>query len=378
MLRLQDSGVIRHRCSYFGREIARALGSFRNQNLQSYERVDVLVRALASAGKLFLGESLKDPGPSYYNLERFFRSACRIYPNGNWAPLIHVVADSTEYFPWELLPLFASDGPVAINDQMSLEEACRQFLGFNAIVERRAPEWAEGRSFLSAWGKLPVRFIYDARYEGALEEVGFLLSRDHVYLEGPYPRCVTDPEAPSLARQIAEPRIGVDGKARDVSDEIVHISCHCETSPGSSSSEFALHLSDEDGKCVVILLDQIRAEIMDHWRARYSATGVRDELPLVFLNACGTAVMDPAVASSFVKLFCDNKNRCVIATTANVPDRIAASVSRSFYQELFRGLEVGSALHSAKWRLLQDYRNPLGIVYCIYASAGLRMLPVVA
>jgi CHAT domain-containing protein len=115
---------------------------------------------------------------------------------------------------------------------------------------------------------------------------------------------------------------------------------------------------------------------MDCWAAQFAASDVRDDMPLVFLNACGTAIMDPAVASSFVKVFCDNNNRCIIATTSNVPDRIAASISRYFYQQLFTGVEVGSALHSAKWRLLQDHRNPLGIVYCIYASAGLRMLPI--
>ena len=204
---LEERSVIRHRCRYYGRDIARALDSFRNGDLQEYASIDALVRSMASAGKVFLGNTLKDPGRSYYQLQRFFKSACPAYPDGGIAPLIHVVADPDEYFPWELLPLFVTQKPITVNDQMSLEAACRQFLGFNAIVERRALRWVEGRSFLNAYGSLPLRFVYDARYEGAIAEASFLLSRRHVHVEGPYPRSVSDSAAPTLAHQLANPQL---------------------------------------------------------------------------------------------------------------------------------------------------------------------------
>jgi len=102
----------------------------------------------------------------------------------------------------------------------------------------------------------------------------------------------------------------------------------------------------------------------------------RNQMPLVFLNACGTSVMDPFSAASWLKPFAKNRNRGFIGPMANVPDRFAARFSRSFYTELFSGRTAGEALHAAKWNLLLYYSIPLGILYGLYAEAGLRVLPI--
>lgn len=74
--------------------------------------------------------------------------------------------------------------------------------------------------------------------------------------------------------------------------------------------------------------------------------------------------------------FQENRNRGIIGTAANVPDRIAAEVGRWFYTGLLAGATVGEALHGAKWRLLRDRGNPLGLLYCLHACAQMRIAPL--
>jgi CHAT domain-containing protein len=100
----------------------------------------------------------------------------------------------------------------------------------------------------------------------------------------------------------------------------------------------------------------------------------RDErMPLVFLNACGTSVVDPRTAVSMMTPFLKNANRGIIATSANIPDRVAARFSRWFYTKLLSGLTVAEALYAARRDLLVTYANPLGVLYAYYGNPGLRV-----
>jgi CHAT domain-containing protein len=188
---------------------------------------------------------------------------------------------------------------------------------------------------------------------------------------------VLDVQAPSLARQLCYPKTGLDGKQRTFADEIVHISCHCEAEPGSDSDDFALWLAcDCHDEQMRIRLADLAEEMMLLWMSSpRSSPDDEENMPLVFLNACGTSALDPASGASFVRPFYVNNNRSVVAVSANVGDRMAAEVSRCFYTELFRGATVGEAVHEARWRLLQDRGNPLGLLYSVHNFAELRVLP---
>jgi hypothetical protein len=99
-------------------------------------------------------------------------------------------------------------------------------------------------------------------------------------------------------------------------------------------------------------------------------------MPLIFLNACGTSVVDPQSAVSMMTPFVKNANRGVIATAASIPDRVAALFSRWFYTKLLSGQTVAESLYAARRDLLVTFQNPLGLLYAYYGSPGLRVHPV--
>ena len=332
---------------------------------------------MAKAARNYISYVLDDPYDSLRKLHDFFSSACPGWRTGQpRIPLVHAISPFSDYFPWEFLPLFDPYDEPQVTTLPELEAACRRFLGFGSVVERRSLA-KSAAAILDATGSLPVRVVYEASYQGAQAELGFLRSRQpKVHIEGPYPHPGhQDGCAPSLAQQLRDPTLGVDGQHRYRPDQIVHFACHCETPRDHPPDDYTMRLAAEDGTSQTIRLDDLidgmhRADAWDH-------PDRHNRMPLVFLNACGTSVMDPASAASFLKPFADNRNRGFIGTMANVPDWLAARFSRTFYTELFSGRSAGEALHTSKWNLLYDYANPLGILYSLYADAGLRIVPVI-
>lgn len=374
---LKDESVIRGRSARLGASISKAIEELRSRPNTTPRGTSRLLNAIAGAADIFLGFVLREQ-KQVVDIADFFRRACPSVGNPQApAPVVHIVVGSEDYFPWELMPLFGYD-MIDAEDKLGVDMACRTFLGFSCIVERRHSDWSEAKNYLSGWSAVPVRMIYNAKFEGARAELGFFQAQDNVVLEGPYPRCVRDRAAPSLARQLVDPRIGIDGLAREWKDEIVHISCHCDAKSGSDSDEFSFYFADDhhDGEEVSVSLSNLLGEMVRFWRGQGGAEAAKSEMPFVFLNACGTSALDPGSAASFLQPFYGNRNRGIVATAANVTDRMAADVSKWFYTELFSGCSIGEALHLAKWRLLQDRGNPLGLLYSVHALADLRILPV--
>jgi hypothetical protein len=103
--------------------------------------------------------------------------------------------------------------------------------------------------------------------------------------------------------------------------------------------------------------------------------GTRRVRPLVFFNACGSAMVDPVGASSFPELFLrrDLGFLGFIGTEATIPDSFAAEFARAFYGFLLDGKEIGEALHATRWKLLDDNMNPLGLLYSLYAEPEIRV-----
>jgi hypothetical protein len=379
IVQLKAADLVRRRCGKLGADLGKVTAMIQERGSAPPQETARHLGKLASFGRMFLYDVLLNPQEDFGRLVQFLQAACPTWHNhGAPTPLIHTIAETDQYFPWELLPLFNPIPTLDAQDQLQLEEVCLAFPGFAAVVERRDPDQEPDTPFLTNWDRLPIRMVYDASYSGAQQEVGFFRGRGDLFrLEGPYPRNVADVKAPTLVQQLCDPALGVDGNPSGFPDQVVHFACHCEGSE-SDTTTFAYRLGDEHGQPMRIQLDDLQDELMQHWAlAAMHSRHARRPKPLVFLNACGTAVMDPASAVSLLKPFRDNRNRGIIATAANVPDRVAAEISRWFYTNLLvKGANVGQALHEAKWRLLQDWGNPLGLLYAIHAFAGMRIAPV--
>ena len=170
----------------------------------------------------------------------------------------------------------------------------------------------------------------------------------------------------------------MDGERDGPADQILHFACHCEATAGDTDT-FAYRLGDDRHRHKMILLKELKSDLVRHWgtpwpgrrasRARQAA-GVPERLRHRGDGPGERGLAAPAVPAQ--------PEPGIIGTVANVPDRTAAELSRRFYLGLVTRFDVGQALHDAKWRLLEDRGNPLGLLYCIHANAGMRVEPMFA
>ena len=95
--------------------------------------------------------------------------------------------------------------------------------------------------------------------------------------------------------------------------------------------------------------------------------------PLVFLNGCGTLGYTPDALSPFIKkLVGDLGASGVIGTEITVWEELAIDVAEQFLERFLARSSAGDALLAVR-RTLLNKKNPLGLVYTLYAPAHLKL-----
>jgi hypothetical protein len=96
--------------------------------------------------------------------------------------------------------------------------------------------------------------------------------------------------------------------------------------------------------------------------------------PLVFMNGCSTVGFNPYAPSEFIKQFIQAKHAAaVVGTETTIVEMLAMEVAKSFLEELLKGQSAGNALLRMR-RLLLAKNNPLGLMYTLYGSSGLKLV----
>ncbi len=90
--------------------------------------------------------------------------------------------------------------------------------------------------------------------------------------------------------------------------------------------------------------------------------------PLVFLNACGTGSYGPDSYASLIKLFLNTGACGVIGTECPVPELFAEAYASELLTRLFRGEPLGKAMLEVRRDFLYKKKNPLGLIYSLYAA----------
>jgi hypothetical protein len=303
-----------------------------------------------------------------HNIQKFWKSAMPFARDPRLPPLlVECVADTP--FPVEYLPLLGSFPATPDTSRDALLDRFRSFIGFSCLVQRK-PRKSQSAGSLGlardSDGKIPVRYLQYDTLPGASRELAwFTQSSQRVRLEGPYPDAKW---GVSLPQQIFDPRTLLAGGMRDVPDQIQHFSCHCYTK-ARTPLDSEIELSGP-GSSVRLRLGDLGRKLV---RLERQSAERKFELPLVFLNACGSARMQADGAFSFPQLFLDNKNRGFIGTEIEMPDDVASAFSAVFYERFLQwGMPLGRAMLEARRHLLYEHGNPLGIAYTSYADPELH------
>ncbi len=96
--------------------------------------------------------------------------------------------------------------------------------------------------------------------------------------------------------------------------------------------------------------------------------------PLVFINGCETAALEPSAAFDLVTGFIQTARAAgVIGTEITIFEKLACPFAQAFFRAfLVDDLPIGEAVRRARMRLLQD-GNPLGLVYIPFALPSLTV-----
>jgi hypothetical protein len=96
--------------------------------------------------------------------------------------------------------------------------------------------------------------------------------------------------------------------------------------------------------------------------------------PLVFLNGCHTAALEPDVAIDFITAFIEVARACgVIGTEITIFEPLAIAFAEECLRRFLNGAQIGDSVRGSRLKLLKD-GNPLGLVYIPYVIASLRMV----
>jgi hypothetical protein len=317
---------------------------------------------------------------------RLFREAYPAWddPSGP-AGLIEVRAPNHDMVPIEFIPVFGMSLPLdPIKDIRRLTEVSRFFPGFATVVKRQIAsvrKLPQASDLFDNEQRLPVKLFYHGGFPGARDELRFFSENDCFVLKGHWPRgacnysdCLSDgcksaDAAAVLARHLWNPTLGFRCSELTVPDQVLHFSCHCHFEHSDDPETLCLTFSPDGKEMLKVTVEELKQRLVE-----YAREGLKDSLPLVFLNACGTGASASGFLPALPYLFLvDIGNRGFIGTQTLIPDLVAAEFSRRFYYHLLLGRTLGLAFYEAKQDLLKRHRNPMGILYSAYANPDLRV-----
>jgi hypothetical protein len=340
-----------------------------------WDRLDMALQGLRLiSGRLITALA----GSRIASFRKFVEMALNPLYNPPSAPLVEVHAPSALLFPFELIQIRSGDWPHTIRDRESLLCACTTFLGFSAAVRRVFTDLAGGEEgldqnrILRNRGRLRITLFQEARtLQGARTEAAFFCRHGELFSLRTWPQQNSTSIAFGLATQLWDSRTGLDGaKPQLLPDEIQHFACHCATAD-PDPLQHAFRLAAQTGQPCVVTLGELDAQF---GLAGQKATEDPPRPgPLVFLNACASAVMAAGFGTSFVRWFLRNRNRGVIGTETLIPDTFASAFSAQFYTAILKKEPIGQALITTKRHMVRQYGNPLGMVYTMYADPDLQV-----
>lgn len=161
--------------------------------------------------------------------------------------------------------------------------------------------------------------------------------------------------------------------------DLIHFACHCEPHQGT---EFLSRLDMKVAGAPISLEVGFMADLR-----RQETWNLEDPGPLVFLNACSSAQQGPShEPPGFPVHWIECQGAlAVVATLCPVPDYFAHAFASKFYDTLLEGISssrdstpsrncyLAEALLATKRYFMDEYNNPLGLAYVLYANNDARI-----
>lgn len=285
--------------------------------------------------------------------------------------------------PLELFPLFDEQVVYPTSDIMEILNAARSLVGFRASI-RRVASWREMPTDQRLRRNLKTSLGLFIHWElpGALSELNWFAADSRIMFDQARPdraktwgRLVapwlvntsSKERISEVATRIANPPATFFGAGDQVTQQLVHFSCHCDTSSEDTADHHLILGSGNTFKVSMQSLSRARSR---------SKSG---DGALGFINACkGGDVrygLPFSIPSQFLQVL---GYRAIVAPIVDIDDRGAADMSSLFYAALLStqtrsrdGMSVGSALLAARCELLKFRCTPIGLAYLCHGETDL-------
>lgn len=285
-------------------------------------------------------------------------------------PIIDIVSSKQQHLPIEVLPLFGKAGQCSQPKVSDKLQTAKTLPGYCAILRRvslRDESGIAARDPHPGYPKtLTLRFFRHNGLGGVQLEMKGLRSLEGqgvIRLSAIYPPTGHVPAKDwpelQLATVVANPFLAEEGIQTGTASHVCHFSCHIRSDPAKGPY---LELRP-DGRG----FKQSDRYLLDELRGAFGTVNhVPPDALLLFLSACRSGVVDRSLLVSAVDAFRYLGPRSLVGALANIPENAAAMFSVQFYKELGAGSSVGAALRAARLYLLQEFENPLGLLFCSY------------
>ncbi|MFF6803976.1 CHAT domain-containing protein [Streptomyces sp. NPDC012616] len=147
--------------------------------------------------------------------------------------------------------------------------------------------------------------------------------------------------------------------------EILYLYCHAVAHDPEDGGPASARLAVEDAHGGIPL------------RTLHDYGGALPGLPIVVLNACGTAFTSASSTTSFLTYFLE-RSRGVLGTEADTPAPFAAAWATAFFDRFLSGEPMGEAVRATREHFAVGHRNPLGLLYALYCNGDTVLHPALA
>ncbi len=115
------------------------------------------------------------------------------------------------------------------------------------------------------------------------------------------------------------------------------------------------------------------AEITVNKLEAWMKEDLRQQQPLIILNACESADYNPNDFESLLHHLVEQGASGVIGTQCAVLEKLADAFMRAFFVRFLKETTVGESLFQARRDLLIDHLDPRGLMYSLFASADIKL-----
>jgi CHAT domain len=118
--------------------------------------------------------------------------------------------------------------------------------------------------------------------------------------------------------------------------------------------------------------ERIQIQVRSQYKIEYSDVKLWSFRPnaeiMAFLNICSSDRASLQQSPTIAEMLHSRGARAVIATTAKVPQSLAARIAEAVYGGLLRGKAIGKALFDSRSQLVRSTGNPIALLWTMYGS----------